>query len=97
MNTAAACTYVRRTVGETVARLCFERGISQSKLAATISTDRSHLNQIVNGKHSVTLDMLVRIAEGLEVPLTGLFVGLEGAPPHELALSCDRHRGASRS
>ena len=46
--------------------------------------DRSHLNQLIGGKSNVTLDVLVKIADGLGVPLTDLFFGLGDVPPHQL-------------
>lgn len=90
MENTVPCTYVRRAVGRTVDRLCSERGISQSGFAAMISVDRSHLNQLINGKHNFTLDMLVKIADGLDVPLAELFSELGELPPSKLALSYNR-------
>ena len=58
-----------------------------------ISSDKlsdSDLNQLINGKHNFTLDMLVKIADGLDVPLADLFVGLDELPPHKLAMSYNR-------
>lgn len=92
MDNAALIAFVRLMVGRTVDRLCSERGISQSGFAAMISVDRSHLNQLINGKHNFTLDMLVKIADGLDVPLAALFVGLDELPPHKLMLSYNRSR-----
>ena len=87
MENTAPCTYVRRAVGRTVDRLCSERGISQSGFAAMISVDRSHLNQLINGKHNFTLDML-------DVPLAELFSELGELPPSKLALSYNRPEAA---
>lgn len=89
MDTKAVCTLVRKRVGATIKQLCLDRGISQAKLAAMISMNRSHLNQIVGGKSNTTLDILVKIADGLDVPVTELFIGLDEVPPHELATSYD--------
>lgn len=90
MENIATCIFVRLVIGRTVDRLCAERGISQAGFAAMISVDRSHLNQLINGKHNFTLDMLVKIADGLDVPLADLFVGLDELPPHKLAMSYNR-------
>lgn len=84
MDTNATCTLVRRKVGLRIRDLCNEKHLSQSKLAAMISMDRSHLNQLIGGKSNVTLDVLVKIADGLGVPLTELFFDLGDVPPHRL-------------
>lgn len=81
MDTNATCTFVRQKVGMRIRELCSEKNLSQSKLAAMISMDRSHLNQLIGGKSNVTLDVLVKIADGLGVPLTELFFGLGDAAP----------------
>lgn len=84
METSEVCAFVRKRVGATITRLSVERGISQSQLAAMVSINRSYLNQIAGGKGNASLDMLVKIADGLDVPVTDLFVGMEGKPPREL-------------
>ena len=84
MDTSAPCKFVRTKVGERIGELCKEKRLSQSKLSAMISMDRSHLNQLIGGKSNVTLDVLVKIADGLDVPLTELFFGLGDVPPHQL-------------
>ena len=89
MDTGEACKLVRTRVGKNVDRLLDAKGLSQSKLAAMIGVDRSHLNQLIGGKSNVTLDVLVKIADGLDVPLTDLFYGLDGAAPHDLKVDYD--------
>ncbi|OUO31561.1 helix-turn-helix transcriptional regulator [Olsenella sp. An293] len=84
MDTAEACKFVRARVGSNVGRLCCEKGLSQSRFAAMIGVDRSHLNQLIGGKSNVTLDVLVKIADGLDVPLTSLFFGLGDAAPQRI-------------
>lgn len=79
-------------VGRTVARLCSERGLSQSGFAAMISVDRPNLNQLINGKHNFTLDTLVKIADGLDVPLSTIFAGLDKLPPSKLVLLYNQRR-----
>ena len=90
MDTRETCIFVRKQVGETILRLCSERGYNQSQLAAIASIDRSHLNQLIGGKSNVSLDVLVKIADGLDVPLTDLFFGLDGATPCELKIDYDK-------
>lgn len=81
MDTGESCRYVRARVGDNVGALCRGKGLSQSRLAAMVGIDRSHLNQLIGGKSNVSLDVLVKIADGLDVPLTDLFFGLDGAAP----------------
>lgn len=50
-----------------------------------VEMNRSHLNQIEGGKQNFSMDKLVRIADGLDVPLTDFFVGLESGSPSSIA------------
>ena len=93
MNTGEACRIVRAQVGGNVGRLCRDKGLSQTRFSAMIGVDRSHINQLIGGKHNVSLDVLVKIADGLDVPLTELFFGIDHVPPHLLVEYDDgRHR-----
>lgn len=84
MDTGEACKIVRARVGGNVGRLCRDKGLSQSRFSAMIGVDRSHLNQLIGGKSNVSLDVLVKIADGLDVPLTDLFFGIDAVPPRLL-------------
>ena len=53
MDTSAPCKFVRTKVGERIGELCKEKRLSQSKLSAMISMDRSHLNQLFGEKNNV--------------------------------------------
>ena len=90
MDTRDTCIFVRKQVGETILRLCAERGYNQSQLAAIASIDRSHLNQFILGKENVSLDMLVKIADSLDLPLAAFFYDLDKLPPYKLAIWYDR-------
>ncbi len=99
MDTGEACKLVRTRVGKNVDGLLGAKGLSQSKLAAMIGVDRSHLNQLIGGKSNVTLDVLVKIADGLGVPLTELFFGLDSKTPCKLTprdLKIDYDKGNAR-
>ena len=84
MNHAEKYQIVRTVIGINVGAIREQRGISQSKFAETISVDRSYYNQLERGKENVTVDILVKIADGLDVPLTYLLAGLQEEPPYEL-------------
>lgn len=85
METAATDIFVRQVIGTNMGRLRSERNISQSKLAQMIEMNRAHLNQIEGGKQNFSMDKLVKIADGLDVPLTEFFAGLEDASPSRIA------------
>lgn len=97
MDNERVCTYIRRHVGETVETLCLEHGLSQATLASMVGIDRSHLNQFIKGHHNVSLDLLVKIADGLDVPLTELFAGLEHLPPYRLVTEYDGRGAGTRA
>ena len=97
MDTRETCIFVRKQVGEAILRCCAERGYNQSQLAAIASIDRSHLNQFILGRENASLDMLVRIADSLDVPLASLFYDLDRLPPNKLAIWYDRSKRFSSS
>lgn len=67
-------------VGANIRRLRKQHGISQAALAEKAGMKASNLSRLENGKHVPTLDVLLRIARGLGVPLTML---LEKEPQNE--------------
>lgn len=54
-------------VGTRIKRFRKQQKISQSELAEWIDCNQSHLSYVENGSKSVSLDMLVRIANALRV------------------------------
>lgn len=84
MNNAEEYKRVRTVIGINVGTIRKQRGLSQTKLAETISVHRSYINQIEGGKENVSVDILVKIADGLDVPLAYLFTGLDINPPYKL-------------
>ena len=52
----------------TVYRLLRKAGISQRQIAALTDQTQSEVTEIVNGRHVMAYDVLVRIADGLGVP-----------------------------
>lgn len=85
--------YIRWRVGQNVKGLLAKRKISQSALARMTGSDRGNINELIAGKANPSLDLLVKIADGLDVPLTELFFGLDGVTPHELKIDYDGRRG----
>ena len=84
MNNSEEYKLVRTVIGINVGTIRKQRGISQTKLAETISVHRSYINQLEGGKENVSVDILVKIADGLDVPLAQLFAGLDIDPPYRL-------------
>lgn len=84
MKTEAVNIFVRRTVGANAARLREARGISQAALARMVEVNRSHVNQFEAGKQNISVDYLVKLADGLDVPVAEFFSGLEGSSPSRL-------------
>ena len=74
---------VRETFGNNLRALRLESGLTQTAFAQMISVDRSYISQIECGKENVSVDVLVKLADGLDVPITQLFEGLEDAPPRK--------------
>ena len=64
---------IRHGVGQRIRTLREERGLSQYQFAKMISMDRSYLINIEKGKRNVSIDMLTKIATGLDVWITDLF------------------------
>ena len=84
MNNAEEYKLVRQVIGINVGTIRKQRKLSQAKLAESISVDRSYVNQLEGGKENVTVDILVKLADGLDVPLTTLLTGLHLDPPYKL-------------
>jgi transcriptional regulator with XRE-family HTH domain len=64
----------RRAFGEAVNKLRTERGWTQEDLAERADLDRSYLSGIESGQSNPTLDVIVKIAQGLQVTVADLFV-----------------------
>lgn len=79
-------------MGQNIKALLARDGLSQSALARMISKDRTNINELITGKANPSLDLLVKIADGLDVPLTELFFGLDGAAPHNLKIDYEGER-----
>ena len=75
---------IRKTIGRNIRRHRERIGMSQSAFANMISVGRSYENEIENGKHNVSVNELMKIADGLDVPLSELFFGLTECAPRNL-------------
>lgn len=59
--------------GKRLSELRKQQGISQEKFALKIGMDRAYYSSIENGKHSVSLEKIAIIANGLNLSLEELF------------------------
>lgn len=84
MKHDAANNLVRHIIGFNIRMLRDRAGHNQTRFAEMVGINRSYLNQIEQGKMNASVDKLVLIADGLDVPLTELFKGLEDAAPSRL-------------
>ncbi|WP_148613774.1 helix-turn-helix domain-containing protein [Nocardioides rubriscoriae] len=63
----------RRAFGENVGRIRRDRGWTQEDLAERAELHRSYLASIETGVRNPSLDVIVRLAKGLRVPVAELF------------------------
>lgn len=63
--------------GETIKEIRTQKGYSQSSFAEKIGIDRAYYASIEIGKHSVSLEKIVDIANGLGITLSELFQKIE--------------------
>ena len=89
MEHAEPYKFIRWRVGQNIKVQLDRNELTQSGLARMISKDRGNINRLLAGGANPSLDLLVKIADGLGVPLTDLFYGLDGAAPHDLKVDYD--------
>ncbi len=75
---------VRHVIACNIRSLRIESGQSQAKFAEMVGINRSYMNQIEHGTKNMSIDKLMRIADGLDVPITRLFEGLGECAPRNL-------------
>ncbi len=56
-----------KLVGENIARIRLEKGLSQLDVCAMVSMEKSNLSTIENGRQNITLTTLLKIAKALNV------------------------------
>lgn len=71
----------RRAFGESVSRLRRVQGWTQEDLAERANLHRSYLAAIETGIRNPSLDVIVKLAKGLEVPVAELFAPKPGGGP----------------
>jgi transcriptional regulator with XRE-family HTH domain len=69
------------TFGRTVRALRAAAGFSQESFADAIKVHRTYMGTVERGEGNPTLDMIARMARGLNLSLTKLFEAVETGPP----------------
>lgn len=69
-------TSLKTQLGTTIASLRSEANMSQNSFALMVGVSRKYLIDIEGGKANPTVDMLERIASGLDTTVGRLFEGL---------------------
>jgi transcriptional regulator with XRE-family HTH domain len=80
----------RKLLGLRVRGLRRLRGYTQEQLAERIEINPKYLSSIERGEENPTLDLLLRLAKGLQVDLYELFQFEAGAPPTQLRRKIER-------
>jgi transcriptional regulator with XRE-family HTH domain len=80
----------RKRLGRRVKQLRHRRGYTQEQLAERMEINAKYLSSIERGMENPTLDLLVRLAHGLQVDLHELFQRAPDAePPEQLRRKID--------
>jgi transcriptional regulator with XRE-family HTH domain len=66
-----------RKFGALVQRLRLERGFSQDTFAQACRLERAHVGKIERGEVNVTVATTLKLARGLDLTLSGMFLRLE--------------------
>lgn len=64
-------------LGNRIKELRMQIGLSQEKFALMIGMDRTYLASVEAGKRNISILNIKKIADGLNVSLSDLFMGIE--------------------
>ena len=84
MSASEGNILIRSAIGARVVALRTQSGLTQDQLAQMVDIDRSYLCKVENGEANVTIDYLVKISNGYDIPITFFFAGMENNPPRKL-------------
>ena len=68
---------IQQSFGLRVQQLRKATGMSQEKFALSIDMDRTYLASVEAGKRNISINNIKKIADGLSVTISELFVGVE--------------------
>lgn len=64
-------------VGQALARLRAEKGLTQEVLSGLADIGRTHLSAIERGERKPTLETMYRLSNALDMPLSKIFLEIE--------------------
>lgn len=64
---------IKKKFGERLKKLRLERGLSQEKLANEAELDRTYIPSIEKGERNVSITVIEKIAQALQVKISDLF------------------------
>ena len=64
---------IQKQFGKRVQQLRHEQGLSQEKFALLIDMDRTYFASVEAGKRNISIVIIKKIADGLNVPLSKRF------------------------
>lgn len=67
---------ITKQFGERIRELRNAKGLSQEKFALSIDMDRTYYASVESGKRNVSINNIVKIAQGFGISLEELFKGL---------------------
>ena len=68
---------IQQSFGLRVQQLRKATGMSQEKFALSIDMDRTYLASVEAGKRNISINNIKKIADGLTITISELFVGVE--------------------
>ena len=68
---------IQQSFGLRVQQLQKATGMSQEKFALSIDMDRTYLASVEAGKRNISINNIKKIADGLSITISELFVGVE--------------------
>lgn len=74
---------IRKNIGANIRHLREEQGMTQLVLANMMGINRPYFGRIEQGIENPSVDMLVKITEALDVPLSHIFEDVDDRFPHE--------------
>lgn len=69
--------YIRTQFGLTIRKLRLSKNISQEKFAEIVGLHRTYISEVERGTRNVSLINIVKLAEGLEIEPSKLFLEME--------------------
>jgi transcriptional regulator with XRE-family HTH domain len=65
-------------VGNRIKLLRIQRGLGQNDVSRKMGISQAHLSNIEGGRSNITLSNLLKLHDVLEVPMSALFVDIDG-------------------